>query len=404
MTEEVAIKVDNVNKMFKEQAGSRSFKEAFVSIGHKLTGNKDQKLHKGEFTALQNINFEVKKGEFFGIVGRNGSGKSTLLKILAGVYTPSSGEVQINGKLTPFIELGVGFNPELSGRDNVFLNGALLGFSHKQMEEMYDDIVDFAELRDFMEMKLKHYSSGMQVRLAFSVAIRAESDILLIDEVLAVGDADFQKKCLDYFQELKSKKRTVCFVSHDMGSIEKFCDRVLVLNKSEIVGVYDAFEGSMVYKNINSGSANATTQDTSKPDKIIQKCNINDAMNNKGMLVAGATKVIHIEINGSSINEHAWKKGSFKCSFNIFNDSGVLVISEETEKTFDLNKVTTLTARINNCSLNSGRYFAYFGIYGKDTNGQNKCIEATTTPLAFDIQKANKSKGLVCSEVKWESK
>src|SRR5690606_31573026 len=144
---------------------------------------------------LKNISFEIKKGEFVGIVGRNGSGKSTLLKLLAGIYSPDKGSIEVNGKLVPFIELGVGFNPELTGRENVFLNGALLGFNRKEMQAMYKDIVEFAELERFMDQKLKNYSSGMQVRLAFSIAIRAQSDILLIDEVLAVGDAAFQQKC-----------------------------------------------------------------------------------------------------------------------------------------------------------------------------------------------------------------
>lgn len=230
MSDNIAIKVEKLSKTFHEQAGSKSFKEAFVNIGRKLTGKKEKKFHTGDFTALKDINFEVKKGEFFGIVGRNGSGKSTLLKILAGVYTPTTGAVTVSGNLTPFIELGVGFNPELSGRDNVFLNGALLGFTRKQMDEMYDDIVEFAELKDFMDTKLKNYSSGMQVRLAFSVAIRAESDILLIDEVLAVGDAEFQRKCYEYFMLLKRNKKTVVLVTHDMGAVRQYCDKALMIN------------------------------------------------------------------------------------------------------------------------------------------------------------------------------
>jgi ABC-2 type transport system ATP-binding protein len=186
MSDEVAIKVENVSKTFKlPHEKANSLKSAVVNFWHSDRTFENQK-------ALSDISFEVKKGEFFGIVGRNGSGKSTLLKLLAGIYTPSKGEIRINGKLTPFIELGVGFNPELTGRENVFLNGALLGFSRKEMEVMYEDIVKFAELRRFMDQKLKNYSSGMQVRLAFSIAIRAQSDILVLDEVLAVGDSNFQ--------------------------------------------------------------------------------------------------------------------------------------------------------------------------------------------------------------------
>ena len=235
MDDNIAIKVENISKTFHEQMGSRTLKQAFVSAGRGLIGKKEKKLNKGDFTALKDINFEVKKGEFFGIIGRNGCGKSTLLKIIAGVYSPTVGAVTLNGNLTPFIELGVGFNPELSGRDNVYLNGALLGFSKKQMEAMYDDIVSFAELEEFMDVKLKNYSSGMQVRLAFSVAIRADSDILLIDEVLAVGDAIFQQKCFTYFEKLKKDKKTVVFVSHDTGALRRYCDKGILIDDSKII-------------------------------------------------------------------------------------------------------------------------------------------------------------------------
>jgi len=185
--------------------------------------------------ALKDISFKIKEGEFFGIVGRNGSGKSTLLKILAGIYQPTEGSISTKGKLVPFIELGVGFNPELTGRENVYLNGAMLGFSKKEVDAQYDHIVKFAELEPFMDQKLKNYSSGMQVRLAFSVATTAKADILLVDEVLAVGDADFQRKCFAYFRSLKKQKKTVVFVSHDMNAVREYCDRAVLIEDSELV-------------------------------------------------------------------------------------------------------------------------------------------------------------------------
>lgn len=226
--DEVAISVQNVSKSFKlPHERHSSLKSAFVNgLKRKRTYEKQE--------VLKDISFEIKKGEFFGIVGRNGSGKSTLLKMLAGIYAPDSGHIQVNGKLTPFIELGVGFNPELTGRENIFLNGALLGFSRAEMEKMYDEIVEFAELEKFMDQKLKNYSSGMQVRLAFSIAIRAKSAILLLDEVLAVGDAIFQKKCYDYFKLLKKEKRTVVFVSHDTSALQEYCDRGILIEKSHL--------------------------------------------------------------------------------------------------------------------------------------------------------------------------
>lgn len=223
-----AIAVNDVHKDFHlphERANSIK-----TSLVHFFTRDKSYEIQH----ALRGVSFEIKKGEFFGILGRNGSGKSTLLKILAEIYRPTRGSVRHYGKLVPFIELGVGFNPELTGRENVYLNGALLGFSVREIDERYEEIVKFAELEDFMDQKLKNYSSGMQVRLAFSVATRAEADILLVDEVLAVGDADFQRKCFDYFKSLKKVGKTVVFVTHDMGAVREYCDRAILIEDGHI--------------------------------------------------------------------------------------------------------------------------------------------------------------------------
>lgn len=227
--QEIVLKVDNVYKDFYlPHDKSQSVKSAIIKSFSKHDKEVDTQH------ALRGISFEVKKGAFFGILGRNGSGKSTLLKILAEIYQPTKGKVKHKGKLVPFIELGVGFNPELTGRENVFLNGALLGFSKKEIEEKYDDIVKFAELEDFMDQKLKNYSSGMQVRLAFSVATRSQADILLVDEVLAVGDADFQRKCYRFFKDLKNANKTVIFVSHDMSAVREFCTEAILINDGKI--------------------------------------------------------------------------------------------------------------------------------------------------------------------------
>jgi len=224
---DAAIVVSNISKMFKlPHERVSSVKSILVNIARRRTYEKQQVLH--------NISFEIKKGEFFGIVGRNGSGKSTLLKLLSGIYTPSKGHIKVNGKLTPFIELGVGFNPELTGRENVFLNGALLGFTRKETLAMYDDIVEFAELERFMDQKLKNYSSGMQVRLAFSIAIQSKSDIYLFDEVLAVGDYAFQQKCYEHFKYLKSIKKTVVLVSHDASALQMFCTNGVLIENGEV--------------------------------------------------------------------------------------------------------------------------------------------------------------------------
>jgi len=224
-----AVVVKNLHKSFRlptEQAFG--LKQTIFNRLRGIKGYKEQKVLKG-------LDFEIKQGEFLGIVGRNGSGKSTLLKILAGIYYPEKGDITINGTLVPFIELGVGFNPELTGRENVYMNGALLGFSNAEMDKMYDDIWNFAELKEFEDQKLKNYSSGMQVRLAFSIAIRAKGDILLLDEVLAVGDAAFQKKCEDYFKNLKENHQTVILVTHSMENVRKFCTRAILIDDGKII-------------------------------------------------------------------------------------------------------------------------------------------------------------------------
>lgn len=224
---DVAIKVTGLHKSFKLPTEKASgLKQAIFNRLRGIKGYTEQIVLKG-------LNFEIKKGEFVGIVGRNGSGKSTLLKTLAGIYYPEKGEITIDGTLVPFIELGVGFNPDLTGRENVYLNGALLGFSNAEMDEMYDDIWEFAELKEFQNQKLKNYSSGMQVRLAFSIAIRAKGDILLLDEVLAVGDAAFQQKCTNYFKSLHGNQ-TVILVTHTMDNVRKFCDRAILINNGKI--------------------------------------------------------------------------------------------------------------------------------------------------------------------------
>lgn len=199
------------------------------------------------FNALNGVSFNVEKGDFFGILGRNGSGKSTLLKIISEIYQPTKGSVKHEGKVVSFIELGVGFKMELSGRENVFLNGALLGFSRKEVEAMYDDIVEFAELEKFMDQKLKNYSSGMKVRLAFSVAIRAKADILILDEVLAVGDASFKKKCNEYFKTLKNDKKTVILVTHSMHDVREYCNKAVVIEKGKVLFEGGAEEAAETY-------------------------------------------------------------------------------------------------------------------------------------------------------------
>jgi ABC-type polysaccharide/polyol phosphate transport system ATPase subunit len=222
-----AVVVDGVSKTFR--------------LPHeKISTLKERVLHPlrrsgfERFDALDNVTFAVEPGEFFGIVGRNGSGKSTLLKCLAGIYKADSGAIYLNGRVSTFIELGVGFNPDLAARDNVVINAVMLGLSPREAVQRYEQVIEFAELREFEELKLKNYSSGMQVRLAFSVMVQVEADILLIDEVLAVGDVAFQQKCFDVFDRLRDEGRTLLFVTHDMAAVRRFCHRALLIDRGRI--------------------------------------------------------------------------------------------------------------------------------------------------------------------------
>jgi len=255
----IAISVKRVSKNFKLPHEQHSGIKQVITNLFKKNKKRGYEIQ----NVLDDISFDVKKGEFFGIVGRNGSGKSTLLKLISEIYVPDKGNIQVNGSLTPFIELGVGFNPELTGRENVYMNGALMGFSNKQMDAMYDEIVKFAELQRFMDQKLKNYSSGMQVRLAFSIAIRADTDILVLDEVLAVGDEAFQRKCSDYFRRIRNdKNKTVILVTHDMASVKKYCDRAVLIKNGKIVLEGGPLDVANEYTLINYDTTNTTSGTT----------------------------------------------------------------------------------------------------------------------------------------------
>lgn len=257
MKDDIAISIENVSKDFRLPHERRnSLKERVLSF-KKPTFDK--------FHALRDVNVEIKRGEFFGIVGRNGSGKSTLLKIIGGIYQPTKGAVRINGTLTPFIELGIGFNPELTGRENIYLNGAILGLTRKEVQAKYKEIVDFAELHSFMDQKLKNYSSGMQVRLAFSIAMQAHNDILLIDEVLAVGDTNFQRKCYNVFKEIKNSGRTVVFVTHDMGAVQEYCDRAMMIQDSRVVALGKPRDVALRYEVANASEDQAKLGANERP-------------------------------------------------------------------------------------------------------------------------------------------
>lgn len=236
------IKAENLSKFYSLQR-QRTFKEFLPAL---FFGRST----KHAFHALSHLNFEVNKGESLGILGRNGSGKSTLLKIIAGVTKPSDGRITVNGKVAPLIELGAGFHPELTGRENVYLNGSILGIRKKDMDKLYQSIIDFSELEPFMDQPVKHYSSGMYMRLAFSVAVAEKPEILLVDEILAVGDTKFQEKCLARIKEFQIKGSTLVLVTHSSDQIQQYCQKVLILDKSKQIFFGDAKDGVEKYTSL----------------------------------------------------------------------------------------------------------------------------------------------------------
>ncbi len=237
---------------------ARSVSKSFSVPEEHVHTFKERALHprrrigRRTYRALNDVSFAVQPGEFFGIAGRNGSGKSTLLKCLAGIYQ-AEGEIWVRGRLSTFIELGVGFNPDLAARDNVIMNGVMLGLTPREARKRVDSVIEFAELEEFKDLKLKNYSSGMHVRLAFSVAIQVDADILMIDEVLAVGDAAFQQKCFDVFNDLRDRGRTIVFVTHDMGAMQRFCNRALLLERGDPVYLGESHEVAERYLELNFG-------------------------------------------------------------------------------------------------------------------------------------------------------
>lgn len=396
---QIAVKVDYVSKYFKlPTEATNSLRTAMVNRFKGIKGYKEQHV-------LKDISFEVEKGDFFGILGRNGSGKSTLLKIISEIYVPEKGSVTIDGKLVSFIELGVGFNPELTGRENVYMNGAMLGFSTVEIDAMYDDIVDFAELHDFMNQKLKNYSSGMQVRLAFSVAIKAQGDILILDEVLAVGDEAFQRKCNDYFQERKKSGKTTILVTHDMGAVKKYCNKAVLIENGLVKAIGDPFDVSDQYSfdNLESSSHPSGNEDEGLVTTEVE--GFTARLLSPKKITPDDEVIIEFAFNllDDSVNPHiAFSFVDISTGNGLYNDNSMdIPLSGVGSK-----KITY------KCKL---PYFNHVKLrlvaFLRDENQENLAILSTTNPPVFSIDRVvdrtnrselDSSTGLLIRQGKWE--
>lgn len=260
-----AVEVNNVSKSFFIPTKKTDTLVDYLKHPQNLFKKTDKKL-----LVLDHINFDVRKGEFLGIIGNNGSGKSTLLKMISEVYVPDAGEIKINGSLVPFLQLGVGFNPELSARDNIFLNGTILGMKKKEIEKQFEKIIEFSELERFVDLRLKNYSSGMRVRLAFSIAIQSKADIYVLDEVIAVGDANFHAKSFREFERLRNKGKTIILVTHSLNVVRNFCDRVALIDQGKVAKIGDPDEVVDFYEELNTkrqGNPNLIKQKSNKDER-----------------------------------------------------------------------------------------------------------------------------------------
>jgi ABC-2 type transport system ATP-binding protein len=373
-----AIRVEDLHKSFRIPTQRvDSLKERAV---HPFASREYRELR-----ALDGISFEVRQGEFFGIVGRNGSGKSTLLKLLASIYRADSGRIQIAGRLAPFIELGVGFNQELTARENVLLNGVMMGLTPKEMRLREDSVIDFAELHDFADLKIKNYSSGMLVRLAFSVMLEADADVLLIDEVLAVGDASFQQKCADAFHQMKAEGKTIILVTHDMSAVEEYCHRALLIADGKIQFIGDPAEAGRDYlkRNFEAGVPKADLSEAESDGARLLDCRLE---NEAGEEVASIERRedIRVRVEVELLRETA---SAVHVGFVLANADGLgimefgeLLNPEDQAAPFPAGRRVSLVGRLEN-RLPPGRYFLHCGV--TSAAGISVYVENAATFVVF---------------------
>jgi ABC-type polysaccharide/polyol phosphate transport system ATPase subunit len=354
------------------------------------------KIEYRELRALRNVSFEVRSGEFFGILGRNGSGKSTLLKILASIYRADAGRVRMAGRVAPFIELGVGFNPDLTARENCVLNGVLMGLTKREARRRLDAIIDFAELRDFVEVELKNYSSGMMVRLAFAVMVQADADVMLIDEVLAVGDAAFARKCMDVFYEKRAAGKTIVLVTHDMGTVELLCHRALLLEEGELRFVGDPREAALRYHRLNFDRSPSDLGRTGLNARVVDGRLLDPLGAAVEVLEEG--EPLGFEVTLQALRE--LDRPYFR--FHLVNDSGVVIarFTERLGAELPEDERLLLRASVEN-SLVPGRYFldCWVGVFGDDAREQVQALRV----LSFAVRGEPPEFGVVSVEAEVEA-
>lgn len=367
---EVAIRLEGISKKYtigKEKDGS--LRGTLSSLFSKSTSSSE------DFWALKNVSFEVKKGDVVGIIGKNGAGKSTLLKILSQITRPTEGKIEINGRIASLLEVGTGFHPELTGRENIFLNGTILGMTRKEVQSKFDEIVAFSGIEKFIDTPVKHYSSGMYVRLAFAVAAHLEPEILIIDEVLAVGDAEFQKKCLGKMKDVAGEGRTVLFVSHNMQAVNLLCNKSIVLNKGEIIFEGNAIGGVQCYNEQTSISEKIWEGDEGDEDvrliKTIVYGNSQQFFNDEDIFIEIHTKILNT-VRNLVVGFHL---------YNEFDEPIAYTISGDYQNRSIEKGINIFKFKIPKFNLTKGNYFVKIDLGIHDV----KFITKDIGDLSFNV-------------------
>jgi ABC-2 type transport system ATP-binding protein len=382
--------------------------KTFLIPRHHVMTLKERALHPfrrvpvSELHALREVSFQALDGEFLGIVGRNGSGKSTLLKCMAGIYAIDSGEIRLAGRVVPFIELGVGFNTEMTALDNVVINGVMMGLSPREARRRFDEVIEFAELGDFVDLKLKNYSSGMQVRLAFALMVQADADILLIDEVLAVGDAAFQQKCMDVFYDLREQGKTIVLVTHDMTMVERFCHRAMLLHEGALIEVGDPDVVARRYLELNFSRPQTEAEDGG-PALVAEGATIEDvflegpggnrldALGQDEPMAICATIAVHRRITDPEIG------------VTVHDEDGIIAFGTTSrelrrrEEPLGAGELVRVRIRLDN-PLRPGRWFIDCGVH----DGASEIVAFRWRAASFIVHGSRPQAGLVSVEHSFE--
>lgn len=376
-TSPVVVRVDGVRKRFRVRRDN-NLKDRIVHLG------RQGKQHREDFVAVKDVTFEIEAGTTVALMGANGSGKSTLLKLIGGIVSPSSGSVQTRGRMAALLELGAGFHPDLSGRENIYLNASILGLSRSEIDDRFDDIVDFSGIGDFIETAVKFYSSGMYVRLAFSVAIHTDPDILLVDEVLAVGDEAFQRKCMDRIARFRAEGCTIILVSHSAQQVAELCDRGIVLRNGAVVHDGDVDEAIGVLRDVLEGRDDATAAESAESAPItVSSVEVLDVSGSRRRAFSSAeTITVRLELEARQVIE-VWAAG-----FSVNTPLGHMVFASNTDllrsELPTLSGAVTVDFRVEALHLGSGTYHVHGNAVAPDEGGIHGIAHGATFTVETD--------------------